>query len=211
MAGRYTERAFTTLNQFFPFYDRVMDTDVDAFRPFAHALDLPEDFEDFDGFVNSFLYDGSNPDSVRSAVTSAFNNAVILRPELSSRLLQYVELAMTNITDAAKYAADAEDIYKQRDITDDMLAFWGGIENSPVDPTLKAFIFIGKYLERIDLYTRFGLTMEELEAPLKKRRLFDDLGRHAAAQLLRRRTELAGRSAAVSRISGSRRPAEEVP
>ena len=84
---------------------------------FAHALDLPEDFEDFDGFVNSFLYDGSNPDSVRSAVTSAFNNAVILRPELSSRLLQYVELAMTNITDAAKYAADAEDIYKQRDIT----------------------------------------------------------------------------------------------
>ena len=126
--GRYTERAFTTLNQFFPFYDRVMDTDVDAFRPFAHALDLPEDFEDFDGFVNSFLYDGSNPDSVRSAVTSAFNNAVILRPELSS----------------------------------------GGIENSPVDPTLKAFIFIGKYLERIDLYTRFGLTMEDLEAPLKK-------------------------------------------
>ena len=49
LAGRYTERAFTTLNQFFPFYDRVMDTDVDAFRPFAHALDLPEDFEDFDG------------------------------------------------------------------------------------------------------------------------------------------------------------------
>ena len=161
--GRYTERAFTTLNQFFPFYDRVMDTDVDAFRPFAHALDLPEDFEDFDGFVNSFLYDGSNPDSVRSAVTSAFNNAVILRPELSSRLLQYVELAMTNITDAAKYAADAEDIYKQRDITDDMLAFWGGIENSPVDPTLKAFIFIGKYLERIDLYTRFGLTTRLLQ------------------------------------------------
>lgn len=118
-----------------------------------------------DEFLDPFAF---NPDSVRSAVTSAFNNAVILRPELSSRLLQYVELAMTNITDAAKYAADAEDIYKQRDITDDMLAFWGGIENSPVDPTLKAFIFIGKYLERIDLYTRFGLTMEELEAPLKK-------------------------------------------
>ena len=67
-----------------------------------------------------------------------------------------------------KDVAEAEDIYNQRDITDDMLAFWGGIENSPVDPTLKAFIFIGKYLERIDLYTRFGLTMEEMEAPLKK-------------------------------------------
>ena len=61
--GRYTERVFTTLSQFFPFYDRVMDTDVDAFRPFARALDLPEDFEDFDAFIHSFLYDEKNPDS----------------------------------------------------------------------------------------------------------------------------------------------------
>lgn len=86
--GRYTERVFTTLSQFFPFYDRVMDTDVDAFRPFARALDLPEDFEDFDAFIHSFLYDEKNPDSVRSAIVYAFNNAVILRPELGSRSLQ---------------------------------------------------------------------------------------------------------------------------
>lgn len=166
--GRYTERAFTTLVQFFPFYDRVMDENPDAFRPFARALDLPEDFEDFDTFIHSFLYDGTNPDSVRSAIVSAFNNAVILRPELTSRLLQYVELAMTNITDAAERSTDSEDIYAQRDVADDMLAFWGGIENSAVDMTLKAFIFIGKYIERIDLYTRFGMPMAEMEAPLRK-------------------------------------------
>ena len=166
--GRYTERAFTTLLQFFPFYDRVMDTDVDAFRPFARALELPEDFEDFDGFIHAFLYDGTNPDSVRSAIVAAFNNAVVLRPELSSRLLQYIELAVTNITDAAERSASAEDIYKQRDIADDMLAFWGGVENSTVDPTLKAFIFIGKYLERIDLYTRLQLRMDDMTAPLRK-------------------------------------------
>ena len=106
--GRYTERVFTTLSQFFPFYDRVMDTDVDAFRPFARALDLPE-------------YGG---------------------------------------TDA--------DIFKHRDIADNMLAFWGGVENSPVEPTLKSFIFVGKYLERLDLYTRFGYSVEELKAPLAK-------------------------------------------
>lgn len=166
--GRYTERVFTTLNQFFPFYDRVMDTDVDAFRPFARALDLPEDFQDFDAFIHSFLYDEKNPDSVRSAIVYAFNNAVILRPELSSRLLQYVELAMSSIVEAADRAAFDEDIYKHRDITDNMLAFWGGVENSPVDPTLKSFIFVGKYLERVDLYTRFGYSMEELKAPLGK-------------------------------------------
>ncbi|MBW3081063.1 circularly permuted type 2 ATP-grasp protein [Bifidobacterium saguinibicoloris] len=166
--GRYTERAFTTLVQFYPFYDRVMDDNPDAFRPFARALDLPEDFEDFDTFIHSFLYDGTNPDSVRSAIVSAFNNAVVLRPELSSRLLQYVELAVTNITSAAEASADSSDIYAQRDIADNMLAFWGGIENSAADMTLKAFIFIGKYIERLDLYTRFGMPVEEMDAPFRK-------------------------------------------
>ena len=150
--GRYTERVFTTLNVFFPFYDRVMDTDVDAFRPFARALDLPEDFADFDAFVNTFLYDKWNRDSVRSAISSAFYNAVVLRPELGSSLLQHIELAMSGIVDAAHHAAGAKDVFDHRDIADEMLAFWGGIENSSVEPTLKALVYLGKYLERIDLY-----------------------------------------------------------
>ncbi len=166
--GRYTERVFTTLSQFFPFYDRVMDTDVDAFRPFAKALDLPEDFEDFDAFIHSFLYDEKNPDSVRSAIVYAFNNAVILRPELGSRSLQQVELAMSSIVEASEHGTEEADIFKHRDIADNMLAFWGGVENSPVDPTLKSFIFVGKYMERLDLYTRFGYSVEELKAPFAK-------------------------------------------
>ena len=145
-----------------------MDTDVDAFRPFARALDLPEDFEDFDAFIHSFLYDENNPDSVRSVIVYAFNNAVILRPELGSRSLQQVELAMGSIVEASVCAGADADIFKHRDIADNMLAFWGGVEDSPVDPTLKSFIFVGKYMERLDLYTRFGYRMDELKAPLAK-------------------------------------------
>lgn len=166
--GRYTERVFTTLLRFFPFYDQVMDSDVDAFRPFARALDLPEDFEDFDSFIQSFLYDQGNPNSVRSAMDCAFNNAVVLRPELGSRVLQYVEMALSSIADASSRSSEAEDIYDQRDITDDMLAFWGAIENSVVDQTLKSFLFVGKYLERLDLYTRLMVPVSELNPPLHK-------------------------------------------
>ena len=166
--GRYSERTFTTIGQFFPFYDLVMDTQVEAFRPFAHALDLPEDFHDFDTFIHSFLYDADNPDSVRSAVLGAFNNAVVLRPELGSNLLQYVELAVKTIGDAAHGDLASENIYRQRDITDYMLSLWGGIEDSALDPVLKAFLFIGKYLERVDLYTRFKLPEDDLIAPLNK-------------------------------------------
>lgn len=166
--GRYMERVFTTLDVFFPYYDRVMDTNVDAFRPFARSLDLPSDFEDFDAFVKSFLYDKDNRDSVRSAIISAFYNAVILRPEIGSTLMQFIEMAMNRIVEASHHANASQDVYDQRDITDYILAFWGGIENSAVEPTMKAFIFLGKYLERIDLYTRFVFSEEVLQTTMRK-------------------------------------------
>ena len=79
--GRYTERVFTTLSQFFPL--RPCDGHGCGRVPTVRrALDLPEDFEDFDAFIHSFLYDEKNPDSVRSAIVYAFNNAVICAPNL---------------------------------------------------------------------------------------------------------------------------------
>ena len=77
-------------------------------------------------------------------------------------------MALTNISDAATDSPTAQDIYKQRDICDDLLAFWGGIENAAFDASLKSFIFIGKYIERIDLYSRFGMPESALSAPLEK-------------------------------------------
>ncbi len=166
--GRYSERVFTTLTMFLPYYDRMIDRGPDAFRPLARALDLPEDFADLDAFVGHLLYDKGNPNSVLSALSAAFNNATILRPELTTRLLQYLELAMADMEDAARGASSASDLFSQRDITDDMLAFWGGIENSAAGPDFKALLLLGKYIERIDLYTRFSLPAELLDAPLSK-------------------------------------------
>ncbi len=166
--GRYTERVYTTLELFFPFYDRVMDTDPDAFRPFARALDLPEDFENFDEFVYALLYDEGQRDSVRSAAESAFYNAVILRPELSSRLLGYIELALSRLSDAARRCGKGGSMFSQRDVADALLAFWGGIENSPADPSFKALVFMGKYIERLDLYSRFSMATEMMAPALRK-------------------------------------------
>ena len=151
--------------------------------------------------MDSFLYDESNPDSVRSAIVSAFRNAVILRPELSSRLLQYIELAMGKIVDAARHGDAARDVYAQRDIADNMLAFWGGIENLPAEPTLKSLLFVGKYIERIDLYTRLGLSRDELAAPMRKLDGYlAPLGGDPVAAVLCGRPALAGRLSAVARL-----------
>lgn len=165
--GRYTERVFTTLNRFFPFYDRVMDTNVEAFRPFAEALDLPTDFKDFDAFVHSFLYDASDPNSVVSAMKRAFEDAIVLRPMLGSKAISYIEMALI-VMGGDTPDRDESDIYRQRDITDIILTFWGSVENSGVAPLLKSFLFIGKYIERLELYTRLGGDDEETRPALDK-------------------------------------------
>ncbi len=166
--GRYTERVHTTLTAFLPFYDHVMDTDVEAFKPFARALDLSEDFADFDAFVYSLLYDQTDPNSVYSAMSSAFYNAAILRPELGSRLIQYIELALADLAEAKRHSPQGDSIYSLRNVTDKMLAFWGGIESSTANPAFKALLFIGTYIERIDLYSRLQLPPSMIDAPLDK-------------------------------------------
>ena len=120
--GRYTERVHTTLALFLPYYDRMIEGGPEAFRPFARALDLPEDFSDLESFLRSLLYDASNPNSVRSALEAAFNDATILRPELGTRLLQYLELAMANIERAAGGSDPAGDLFDHRNVIDDLLA-----------------------------------------------------------------------------------------
>lgn len=138
------------------------------------ALAFPEDLEVVDNKVYFLDYAGKRHrvGVVYRRLSDEFLDPFAFNPDsvigVPGILSAYRAGNVAIVNAPGNGAADAEDIYKQRDITDDMLAFWGGIENSPVDPTLKAFIFIGKYLERIDLYTRFGLTMEDLEAPLKK-------------------------------------------
>ena len=80
-----------------------------------------------------------------------------------------MELALTTtITGSHEHGTAAEGIYRQRDVNDHLLAFWGGIEDSAADITFKSVIFIGKYIERIDLYTRFGSAPDDLAGPLRK-------------------------------------------
>lgn len=183
--GRYTERVFTTLSQFFPFYDRVMDTDVDA-------------------FIHSFLYDEKNPDSVRSAIVYAFNNAVILRPELGSRSLQQVELAMSSIVEASEYGGTDADIFKHRDIADNMLAFWGRCGEFPRRTDSEIVHFRGQISGTSGSVHTIRIFRGRAQGAARQTgQLHPAVERSAGTAMLRRRIALAGRPAAASGICGA--------
>lgn len=162
--GRYTERVFTTLKTFFPYYDTCLDHEPERFRVFSDALDLNADMTDFDSFLYDFLYSKANVNSVCSSMNAAFDNAVMLRPEIGTDTLAYIELALNELRDSKASAEGRLD--KQRAVGDHLLTFWGALEDGGSNPDVKAFVMAGKYVERIDLYSRFKKPETAFNAPV---------------------------------------------
>ena len=161
--GRYTERVFTTLKTFFPYYDTCLDHEPERFRVFSDALDLDADMSDFESFLWDFLYKKGNPNSVCASMNAAFDNAVMLRPEIGTDTLAYIELALNTLR-ASKTAVERID--RQRAVGDYLLTFWGAVEDGGSAREVKVFVMAGKYLERLDLYSRFKRPAEDLDAPI---------------------------------------------
>ena len=54
--GRYVERVFTTLNTFFTYYDRMLDTEKEAYKHFCERLSIPDIYENQEDFVQKYLF-----------------------------------------------------------------------------------------------------------------------------------------------------------
>ena len=164
--GRYSERVYTTLGRLGQTYDTNVDLETTDFSEFCSALDLPFDpGEELESLVASILYNADDPNSVCASMRAAFGNAIELRPELGTDTVSYVELALINLR-ASKEPCGR--LPRHRSVRDDLLAFWGSVEDGMSSGEAKALLFLGKYVERLELWSRFGTDEAELDRPLRK-------------------------------------------
>lgn len=149
--GRYTERVYTTLTVFHDYADEQVDGNPYAYRELSQRLQLP--FQDLEPelFPARFLHDTTEPLSVYSSMSAAFDNAVLLRGELTSENLSYIELSLARL----RRSKDLPNGYLAHlRVLDTILAFWGSVEDTLTDIEVDDILHTGKYLERVDLYTR---------------------------------------------------------
>lgn len=164
--GRYSERVYTTLGRLGKTYDANVDLETADFSEFYRALDLSFDTGlGLEELVASILYNADDPNSVCASMRAAFGNAIELRPELGTETVSYVELALIHLR-ASKDALSR--LPRHRDVRDNLLAFWGSIEDGMGSMEAKAMIFFGKYVERLELWSRFGEPAATLDRPLRK-------------------------------------------
>ena len=152
--GRYVERVYATIRIFARSYDRMIDASDDMYVQFCRDLDIPNIYENKEDFLRRYPYDPSNPDSIVSNLTRAYDNAIVLRESIGSESLSYIQLS---IYDLKKAEASGAPLLEMQKIIDHILAFYGIIDDHIDGENIRNIIKAGKRIERVDLYARLGL------------------------------------------------------
>lgn len=163
--GRYAERVFTSTNYYTYVFDRLIDTDKECYKEYCHRLDIPDIYQDGEDFADKYLYDLSNPDSLYANMSRAFDNAIIIREELSSDVLAYIHLAL----DKFKFTRGSDNIpLILQEIRDYLYAFWGSADDFIISQDVRNILKCGRYAERVDIHIRMGASAAVIDKELSK-------------------------------------------
>ena len=157
--GRYTERVYSTIRLFFKSFDTMIDESEDGYKSFCSSVDIPNIYESREDFLRRYPFDSENPDSIISNLNRAYDNAIVLRESISTEALSYIQLAIYEMNRAEKSSAPLFELQK---VLDDLLAFWGIVDDHIDSEQVRNIIKAGKRIERIDLYARLGVSRGEL-------------------------------------------------
>lgn len=170
--GRYTERVYTTIRVFFHIFDKMIEAPEGAYQIYCEKLGIPNIYTSNHQFVQSYLFDEENPDSVISSMKRAYDNGVVLREELSSNVLSYIQLALNTLENCSRTTSP---LLELQQVLDELLAFWGCADDYVEDEDCRNLLKCGKYVERLDLCIRLDYHKKDLEKEYRK--LTNRLGR----------------------------------
>ncbi len=163
--GRYSERVYTTLKIFEKYFDSMIELREDEYISLCESQDIPNIYTSIEDFSNRYCFDGSDPNSIYSNLIRAYDNAIVLREEIGSETLSYIQLAVYAMNKAA--VSDAPLIQLQK-VSDNIVAFWGIADDSIDNENVRDLIKLGKRVERIDIYSRFKMDGSELRREIKR-------------------------------------------
>jgi len=158
--GRYAERVYLTLHMLRKHFDIMIDEDKDSYIVFCTKMGIENKYRSAEDFAKRYLFDLSNPESVINMLERVKDNAMMLREEIMTETLCYIELSIAHMNKPEVQNRGIEGLQR---ITDYMLAFWGSIDERIVDNQIRHSIKFGKYLESLDLHIRFDYPFNRIE------------------------------------------------
>ena len=158
--GRYTERVYSTLKVYAKSFDIMIDAAEDIYSQYCELLDIPNIYNSNEDFLRRYPFDESITDSIISNLNRAYDNAIVLRETIGSDALSYIQMAVYALGKAANSEAP---LIELQQIMDEILSFWGIVDDQIDAEQIRNIIKAGKRIERIDLYARFEMEKSRIE------------------------------------------------
>ncbi|MCI5500538.1 MAG: alpha-E domain-containing protein [Lachnospiraceae bacterium] len=158
--GRYSERVYTTIRLFFMAYDSFIDDLNITYEELCRQLDIPDVYGSKKEFCKKYAFDEEDVNSIFSNLNRAYDNAIVLREELGTETLSYIQLAIYDMNKAKISKAPLIELQK---VKDNILAFWGIADDVIASDKVRNIIKTGKRIERVDIYARLKRPREDLK------------------------------------------------
>lgn len=152
--GRYVERVYMTMHLLRKVYDKMIDGQPEDYEQFWRKLDMTDSYGSTGEFTLGMLYDEQNPGSVISSLQRAMDNAIMLREDIKTETMSYIEMSIALMRSSSICAEN--NITNLQNVTDWMLAFRGSLAQRVEEPKVLALVAIGQIVEKMDIMLRFS-------------------------------------------------------
>ena len=152
--GRYVERVYMTLHLLRQVYDKMIDGQPEDYDAFWKRLDATDSYASTGEFTLGMMYDEENPASVLSALNRAMDNAIMLREDIKSETMSYIEMSIALMKEMRRKAES--NVTNLQPVTDWMLAFRGSAAQRIESPKVLSMLAIGQLIEEMDIMLRFN-------------------------------------------------------
>ena len=156
--GRYSQRAYMTIREFFISYDTMIEH-PDFYVQYCQNLQIPNTYTDLNDFVRHYIADDQDMSSIVSMLNRTYDNCIVLRNELGSETMSYLEVALNDMEDIEDFESFSVDL---QHVLDYILAFWGCVDETIQNYEVRNIIKLGKRLERLDMYLRLRRPQKDL-------------------------------------------------
>ena len=163
--GRYSERVYTTIHEYEKRFDSLIELKEEDYNAFCKAQDIPNIYNSKNDFIQRYCFDENDTNSIYSNLIRAYDNAVVLREEIGSETLAYIQLAVYAMN---KAKASQTPLIQLQKVVDNIVAFWGMVDDDIDNEHVRSIIKLGKRIERIDLYARMKMDPVRLRREMKR-------------------------------------------
>ena len=152
--GRYTERVYTTLKDYFKSADLMIDSDPDYYKVLCRKIGIADIYGSSGNFKRKYAFDEVDPHSIISSLNRAYDNAIVMRDYIGTETMAYIQLAIDDIKNAENSNSTIADLML---VIDHILAFWGCVNDG---------------IERLDLYLSLEKPAHEVQMVYKRMKGF---------------------------------------